>query len=160
MATRRITEFLNGNAIKYVLITHSPAFTAQEVAASVHVPGKSFAKTIIARIDGELAMVVVPATRHVDTELLRNVTGATHVEIADESEFVNRFEGCQLGAMPPFGNLFGIPTFVERGLAKRESIAFNAGSHTDVIIMRFADYRRVVHPKLVRVATPPVAAIA
>lgn len=160
MATRRTREFLDGNKVRYALITHSPAFTAQEVAASAHIPGKDLAKTVIVLIDGELAMAVVPASRAVDTALLRSAADAQFVEIADEVDFAGRFEGCQLGAMPPFGNLFGMETFVDRELAKEEYIAFNAGSHTDVIAMRFADFRRLAHPRLALIAAEAAPADA
>ena len=154
MSTRRITEFLNGNRVKYAIITHSPAYTAQEVAASVHVPGQELAKTVVVNIDGEMVMAVVPATRWVDLTTLRLVTAANYAEITEEAAFAERFDGCQLGAMPPFGNLFGMNTFVDRSLARDEFISFNAGSHTEVISMRFADFRRLVHPKLVNISMP------
>lgn len=152
MATRRTKEFLDGNRVKYVMIAHSPAYSAQEVAASAHVPGKDLAKTVIVKIDGQLAMAVVPADRQVEMSLLREAAGAQYAELADEADFATRFEGCQLGAMPPFGNLFGMETFVDKGLAKEEFIAFNAGSHTDVIAMQFNDFRRLAHPKLAPVS--------
>lgn len=154
MATRRIIEFLDGNNIKYVMTTHSPAYTAQEVAAAAHVPGRQFAKAVVVRVDGELAMAVVPATCNVDTFALRSAIGARSVEIVDRPVLAERFEGCQLGAMPPFGNLFGMHTYVERDIAKCDDIAFNAGTHSNLIWMRFDDYRRLVHPKLVHIAIP------
>src|SRR5688500_16753947 len=110
MATRRTREFLDGNKVKYAVISHSPAYTAQEVAASAHIPGKDLAKTVIVTIDGRLAMAVVPASREVDMVLLRSAADARRAGLAEEAEFADRFEGCQLGAMPPFGNLFGIET--------------------------------------------------
>ena len=155
MATRRIREFLDGQKVKYAVITHSPAYTAQEVAASAHIPGKALAKTVIVDIDGSLAMVVVPASREVDLGSLRTAAGARLVGLADKAEFATRFEGCQLGAMPPFGNLFGMDTYMDRNLAKEEHIAFTAGTHTDVIEMRFSDYRRLAHPKLIQIAMAP-----
>src|SRR5438045_4118433 len=106
MATRRIREFLDGNNVRYVMIHHSPAFTASEVAASAHVPGKQLAKAVIVKIDGELAIAVVSATRDVDFELLRLEAQARDVRIAEKSEFAERFEGCQIGTVPPFGDLF------------------------------------------------------
>ena len=155
MATRRIREFLDGNKVKYAMISHSPAFTAAEVAASAHIPGRDVAKTVIVNVDGALAMAVVSANREVDMLALRAAAGASFAGLADEAEFATRFEGCQLGAMPPFGNLFGMDTYVDRDLAKEEYIAFNAGTHTDVIAMKFGDYRRVAHPKVVRIGTTP-----
>jgi len=152
MATRRIREFLDGNGAKYVILSHSPAYTSQEVAASAHVPGKAMAKTVIVKLDGRLAMAVVPASREVEISLLRETTGAHFAELADESEFADRFEGCQLGTMPPLGNLFGMSTYMDQSLAKAEYIAFNAGTHTELVLMKFVDYRRIAHPKLGRIA--------
>ena len=152
VATRRIKEFLDGNKAKYVIVTHSPAFTAQEVAEAAHIPGRHLAKTIVVKIDGKLAMAVVPAHREVDMSALRAAAGAHYAELADKAEFAERFEGCQLGAMPPFGNVFGMETYVDRELTHEDYIAFNAGSHTDVIAMRFADYRRLAHPRLVAIS--------
>lgn len=154
MATRRIREFLDGNHAKYVLISHSTAYTAQEVAESAHIPGKELAKTVVVRLDGRLALAALPATRDVDMGLLRAATGALYVGLAEEPEFADRFEGCQLGAMPPFGNLFGMETVADQRLADEDLIAFNAGSHTDVIAMRFADWRRLVRPILADISTP------
>jgi len=153
MATRRTKEFLDGNHAKYVIITHSPAYTAQEVAASTHIPGRRLAKTVVVKIDGKLAIAVVPAHREVDMSALRAAAGAHYAELADKSEFAERFEGCQLGTMPPFGNLFGLDTYVDRALAHEEAIAFNAGSHTDVIVMNFNDFRRLAHPRLADIST-------
>ena len=160
MAIRRTIEFLDGNNLKYVLLKHSPAFSAQDVAASAHVPARTFAKTIVVRLDGHLALAVVPATRHVDLGLLRAASGATQVEIADVSDIASRFEGCQLGSMPPFGNLFGLPTYLEATLAKGAFIAFNAGSHTDEVVMRAKDYLQLAHPRLARISLPPIARLA
>ena len=153
MATRRTEEFLDGNHARYDVITHSPAYTAQEVAASVHLPGKYMAKTVIVKIDGSLAMAVVPATANVDLSLLGREVGAGDVRLAEEAEFADRFTGCQLGAAPPFGHLFGVETYVDRDMAKRKHIVFNAGTHSDAISMRFADYRRLAHPLVVRIAS-------
>lgn len=152
MATRRTLEFLDGNKIKYALIRHSPAYTAQEVAASAHVPGRDLAKTVVVTIGGRLALAVVSANRLIDMNELRRAAGAQFVGLAEEADFVDRFEGCQLGAMPPFGNLFGMETYVDDALADEEMIAFNAGTHADVIVMRFEDFRRLVHPKMMRIA--------
>ncbi len=105
MAIRRTREFLDGSRVRYVVISHSPAFSAQEVAASVHLPGKGMAKTVVVNIDGELALAVVPANRGIDLEMLRRAAGASHVDLADEEDFIDRFEGCQLGAMPPLWRL-------------------------------------------------------
>jgi Ala-tRNA(Pro) deacylase len=112
------------------------------------------------KLDGELAMTVVPATRAVNFEQLKAAAGATSGMLAEETEFLSLFPGCEVGAMPPFGHFYGLPLYVEKDLAKEEYIAFSAGTHSDVIAMTFADYRRVAHPKLAHIAMPPVAELA
>jgi len=158
MATRRIREFLDGSSVRYVMITHSPAYTAQETAESTHIPGDDLAKTVIVRMDGRLALAVVPADKDVDLELLRRQTDAGDVNLAREADFADRFVGCQLGTVPPFGNLFGIQTFIDPGLLRRQEIAFAAGTHTDVIVMRTADYHRLSRLTPVRIAVEPAGA--
>jgi Ala-tRNA(Pro) deacylase len=105
MPVEKLREFLDRNRIKYVVISHSPAHTAQEIAASAHIPGRNMAKTVIVKLDGRLAMAVLPASELVDLELLADAAFAQRAELADEEEFEDRFPDCQLGAMPPFGNL-------------------------------------------------------
>ena len=146
MPETRLKEFLDKEHVKYVSIDHSPAFTAQEIAAEAHVPGKELAKTVIVKIDGELAMVVVPASEHVLLANLREALGARTVELANEDEFKKAFPDCETGAMPPFGNLYGMKVFVSQALREDEEIAFNAGSHSELIRLTYADYERLVHP--------------
>jgi Ala-tRNA(Pro) deacylase len=155
MATRRILEFLDGNHVSYAVIHHPAATAAQRVAESMHLPGKFLVKTVVVKLDGRLALAVVPAVNDVDLTLLGRASGTNHVELAEKADFVDRFADCQLGAMPPFGNLFGIDAYVDRNIAKLDKIAFNAGTHTDAIAMSFADYRRLAHPRLVKIATEP-----
>jgi len=156
VATRRIREFLDGSAVKYVTISHSPAYTAQETAESAHIPGRKMSKTVVLRIDGFLALAVVPATRDVDLQALRRQIDAQAIALAHKEEFENRFDGCKMGAVPPFGNLFGIDTFVDPSLMGQQDIAFPAGTHTDVIVMSVSDYERLVRPKYVRMAVEPI----
>ncbi len=150
MPVRKLREFLNAERVKYVSISHSPAFTAQEIAASAHVPGREMAKTVVVKSDGELVLCVLPASCQIDFAQLRQTLGARSVELADESEFENRFPGCELGAMPPFGNLYGMRTYVADSLCDDAEIAFNAGSHTELIQLRFADFERLVKPTVMR----------
>jgi Ala-tRNA(Pro) deacylase len=135
-----------------VFVSHSPAYTAQEIAASMHIPGRLMAKTIVVRIDGQLALAVVPATKELDTAALARAAKAREVEIAEEGEFVDRFVGCQLGTAPPFGNLFGMETYVDNELARQQDVVFNAGTHTDAIWMRAGDYQRLARPVLAGIA--------
>jgi Ala-tRNA(Pro) deacylase len=152
MATERIREFLDGNHARYVFVSHSPAYTAQEIAASMHIPGCLMAKTIVVRIDGQLALAVVPATKELDPAALARVAGAHEVEIAPEGQFVDRFGGCQLGTAPPFGNLFGMDTYIDAELVGQQDIVFNAGTHTDAIWMRAGDYQRLARPVPARIS--------
>jgi len=158
MAARRVHDLLASNNLSYRAIKHDPAFTAQEIAQSTHVPGKYLAKTLVVWIDGHLALAVVPATKRLDLTLLRSQAAAKEVRLADESEFEECFGECEVGSAPPFGNLFGIRTFVDLGMAMQEEIAFNAGTHTDVVIMRFCDYSVLVKPLMVQIATEGLAA--
>jgi Ala-tRNA(Pro) deacylase len=149
MPLQRLKEYLDREKVKYVSIIHSPAFTAQEIAASAHIPGKSLAKTVIVTIDGTMAMAVVPASYAVDFDLLQGALGARKVTLAKESDFKDRFPGCELGAMPPFGNLYNLEVFVSRSLAENEDIAFNACSHHELIKISYADYKRLAAPVLI-----------
>lgn len=149
MPLDKLKEFLDDNGIKYVSIRHSPAYTAQEVAASGHIPGREMAKTVIVRLDGRLAMVAVPASEQVSLERLKETAGAKEAEIAEEAEFKDRFPGCELGAMPPFGNLFDMDVFVSETLAGDEQIAFSAGSHSELLRLAYQDFERLVEPTLI-----------
>jgi Ala-tRNA(Pro) deacylase len=152
MPVKQLREFLDKNKVKYVVISHSPAYTAQEIAASAHIPGHELAKVVVLRIDGDLAMAVLPASSHVNLELLGEAIGADHIELADEFEFRDRFGDCELGAMPPFGNLYGMDVYVADELTVDDRIAFNAGSHTELIQLAFEDFERLAKPKIVRFA--------
>ena len=146
MPVKKLKDFLDSNNIKYVTITHSVAYTAQEIAGSSHIPGKELAKTVIVKVDGEMAMAVLPASYQVDFELLKENIKARKVKLASEKEFENLFPGCEIGAMPPFGNLYGMKVYVAEILAEDEEIAFNAGSHTELIRLAYKDFERMVKP--------------
>jgi Ala-tRNA(Pro) deacylase len=136
--------------VKYVTVKHSPAYTAQELAALSHVPGKDWAKTVMVKLDGKMAMAVVPASGRVIFDLLREASGAKEAELATEREFTDLCPGCEVGAMPPFGNLFGMAVYVDEALAEDAEIAFNAGTHTEMMRLPFSDFARLVKPKVVR----------
>lgn len=152
MPVQRLKEFLDNQHVKYVTIIHSPAYTSLEIAASAHIPGRALAKTTIVKIDNKLAMAVLPANAMVDLDRLREVTGAKWVTIADEYEFKNLFPGCEIGAMPPFGNLYDMEVFVSYELTREQDIAFNAGSHTELIKMTYQDFNRLVKPRVAQYA--------
>lgn len=155
MPVEKLKSFLDESGVKYVTIKHSPAYTAQEVAASAHIPGKEVAKAVMVKLDGEMAMAVLPASYQVDFDQLKARTGAEVVELAGEDEFEELFPGCELGAMPPFGSLFSMKTFMAASLAEDEEIAFNAGSHTELIRMSFSDYTSLESPIQLRFALEP-----
>ncbi len=148
MPARKLKEFLDSKGIKYVTITHAPAYTAQEVAASAHISGKELAKTVIVKIDGKMAMVVLPASSVIDFDRLKAAAGATRVELASEDEFRDRFPECELGAMPPFGNLYDMPVYVDESLTRDVEIAFNAGTHRELFRMAYKDFADLVKPEV------------
>ncbi len=150
MPANKLKEFLDSHKVKYVTIKHSLAFTAQEIAASAHIRGKELAKTVMVNIDGKMAMAVLPASYRVDLDRLREAAGARRVELSGEKDFEDRFPGCEVGAMPPFGNLYGMEVFVAESLAEDEEIAFNAGSHTELIRLAYSDFERLVKPRVLK----------
>jgi Ala-tRNA(Pro) deacylase len=150
MACAKLQEYLDSNHIRYVSIKHSPAFTAQEIAAAAHIPGEDVAKTVVVKLDGEMAMVVLPATNMVRMNHLKAETGSGEVVLASEEEFKGRFQDCEVGAMPPFGNLYQMDTYVDGSLVGTHEIAFNAGTHTELIRMAYGDFERLVRPKILR----------
>ena len=149
MPVAKLKEFLDSHNIKYVVMSHSPAYTAQAIAAAAHVSGKELAKTVMVKIDGKMAMAVLPASQRVNLEDLRGAVGAKELKLACEKAFADLFPGCEIGAMPPFGNLYNMDVFVSPSLAEDEYIAFNAGSHTELIRMAYADFARLVEPKVI-----------
>jgi Ala-tRNA(Pro) deacylase len=153
MVPKAITDFLDSQRIAYDVMAHDRAFTAQGVAATLHVRGRDFAKAVIVKTGaGRRLMVVIPAPRHVDLTALSLLVGDT-VELDRESEFASLFPGCEPGAEPPLGNLYHLPVYVDESLRKDPEIVFNAGTHAEAIRMRFADYERLVHPEVARLAT-------
>jgi Ala-tRNA(Pro) deacylase len=156
MPATRLKEFLDSHAVKYVTLEHSKAFTAAEIAALAHVPGREMAKTVMVDVDGHMAMAVLPASLRVSFDQLRDAIGAQTVALSNERDFVERFPGCEVGAMPPFGNLYGMEVYVADSLAHQEEIAFNAGTHTEVIRLAWADYERLVQPLVMDFAVPRV----
>jgi Ala-tRNA(Pro) deacylase len=152
MPTERLKKLLDESGVAYQTMEHATAYTAQGVAASLHVSGREVAKSTVVKLDGRFGLAVLPGPLRVDLEALRRVTGAQSATLASELEFRELFPGCEVGAMPPFGNLYGLPTWVDEELRNDPSIVFNAGTHHEAIRMSFADFERL--------ATPTVAAIA
>ena len=158
MPIARIREFLDASKVPYTAIHHSKAYTAQGIAALTHIPGRELAKTVILRVENELAMAVLPSSRWVDLAAMRKELGIAKVELASEFEFDSRFPDCETGAMPPLGNLYDMPVYVDASLAEDTEIAFNAGSHYEVIRMKYADFARLVQPRVLHFAAGHLAA--
>ena len=153
MPARKLKEFLDRENIKYIVIFHSRSYTAQEAAEYAHISGKNLAKTVIVRVDGRMAMAVLPAPEHIDLELLKGATGTTDITLAAEADFKDQFPGCEAGAMPPFGNLYDMDVYVEEALTEDNRIAFNAGSHVELIELSYQDFERLVKPRIARIST-------
>jgi len=151
MLAKKVKEFLDSHQIKYLSSTHSPAFTSQEVAAAAHVSGRQLAKTVMVKVDGKMAMVMVPANTQINFAKLKEALGAKAIDLAAESEFKEIFAGCEVGAMPPFGNLYDMPVFIASALTHHDQIVFNAGSHSELMQLAYADFERLVKPKVVGV---------
>ena len=144
----RVIEFLDKSAISYEVTKHPPAFTAQQMAAAEHEPGKYVAKPVIVKADGSYMMCVLSACHKVDLGALKSQLGAKSVELAEEKELGKMFDDCELGAEPPFGNLYDLPTIMDKTLEKDDHITFQSGSHEKAIRMSMDDYRKLVEPKV------------
>ncbi|HLR25671.1 MAG TPA: YbaK/EbsC family protein [Fodinibius sp.] len=149
MPLRRLIDYLDEQGKKYVIIKHSPAFTAQEVAASAHIPGKEMVKTVIIKVDGEMKMVVLPSTHNVDFNAIKETLGVKGVALATEKEFEDLFPDCELGAIPPFGHFYDIDTLAGEVLAEDDEIAFNAGTHKELVQMEYEDYKELAEPRII-----------
>ncbi len=145
----KLLVFLDENQVKYTRHSHPTAYTAREVASVEHVPAHKIAKTVVFLSENGYGMAVLPGDAMVDLQGLRTSLGVSRLRLATESELGELFPECELGAMGPFGNLCGLPVCVDSSLASEETIAFNAGTHRDVIHMRFDDFRRLAQPTMV-----------
>ncbi len=152
MPATRLKNLLEENKIKYVTILHDPAYTAQEKAASAHVSGKDLAKTVLVKINGDLSMVVLAANEKLNLPNLKKELNASKVLLADESNFVSSFPGCEPGAVPPFGNIYGMDVYISDALSRDREIVFNAGSHIELIKLPMDDYFNIVSPRIIHSA--------
>lgn len=150
MPVKKLKEYLDTHKIEYITINHSLAYTAQRIAASAHIPGKDIAKTVVLKVDGKLVMAVLPASCKINLDLLKNVLNASLIEISSEKEFSTLFPDCEVGAMPPFGNLYGMDVYVAEKLTLDEEIAFNAGSHRELIRLAYRDFEKLVKPTVIK----------
>jgi Ala-tRNA(Pro) deacylase len=160
MALTKLQAFLDAHDVKHSILQHSRAYTAQDIASPAHIAGKDLAKTVIVKIDDELAMAVLPASEHVDTYALKQALGAQAVRLAAELEFERCFPDCETGAMPPFGNLYGMRVFVEHDLTNNREIAFNAGSHSTLMRLAYKDFDELVRPTVLKISTHRLVAKA
>jgi Ala-tRNA(Pro) deacylase len=149
----KLKEYLDNNQVKYNVLTHEIAYTAQDTAAATHVSGKELAKSVVVNADDKFVLAILPANLKVDMERLKNVLNAGAVRLAHESEFGSLFPGCDRGAMPPFGNLYGIDVCVDESLTRDDEIVFNACTHVDAIRMRYEDFERLAKPRVVSFAS-------
>lgn len=152
MPAAKLKSFLDRRGMKYETIEHSPAVTAPEVAASSDISGRNFAKTVVVEIGGQLALVVLPANKKIVLGDLREMLGDLDVTLAAESNFKESFSDCEVGAMPPFGNLYGLPVYIAESLTEQPDIVFNAGTHREVIRMSYADFAELVNPTVLNFA--------
>jgi Ala-tRNA(Pro) deacylase len=150
---RKLKEVLDQANISYEVRNHPLAYTAQEIAARQHLSGKKMAKVVILKIDGSLAMAVLPANRLVNLSMVEAALKCKDVRLATEDEFISRFPGCEIGAMPPFGNLFGLPVYVDPALERDEAIFFNAGNHQQTVRLRYKDFKALVKPEVIPLAS-------
>ena len=150
MLSPKLVNFLESNHVRYATMPHPAAQTAHQVATLTDTPDQKIAKTVMIKVDGDLAMAVVPASRDVDLEKLEALLGADRVRLAGESDFKRRFPDCETGAMPPFGNLYGMRVYVDESLTKDSEIGFDAGSHSELMRMSYQDFERLVKPIVLR----------
>ena len=141
-----VEEYLRDENVRFSVHHHPPAYSAQRLAAVEHVPGSMVAKVVIAYADDQMVMLCLPAPCRVDLIKLMNLLGTDDVRLATEQDMEMAFPDCEVGAMPPFGNLYRMPVFVDKQLAEDERVLFQACRHTDTIEMRFDDFTRLVHP--------------
>lgn len=145
---KRLKELLDRERVEYQHVPHPEVFTMPEVAAVEHEKGRHVIKTVALRADGELVLAAVPAALKVDEKALAKLMKAKEVVAAEEHEFANAFPDCEVGAMPPFGDLYGVPLWLDKRLTECDEVVFNAGTHTDTIKMAFADFKRLASPEI------------
>jgi Ala-tRNA(Pro) deacylase len=156
MPCEKLLAFLESNHVDFELVEHPPAYAAREVAAKTGVPGRAFAKAVVVSLDGKLAMAVLPAEQKISFNQLRDASGASTISLTVEDEFAERFPDCELGAMPPFGNLYDMPVYVDDHLIDMSTISFNAGTHAEVVTMAYRDFARLVQPQIARFTFRPL----
>jgi Ala-tRNA(Pro) deacylase len=155
MISTRLKQYLDENQVGYDVMQHAPAFTAQQQAAHLHVPGREFVKVVVVKLGDNYALAVLPAPLRINFKALAQAAGAKRGQLASESEFQQLFPDCELGAMPPFGNLYNLPTYADESLRQDENLVFNAGTHAEAIRLRYSDFSRLARPRVLRFGEPP-----
>lgn len=148
MTTQRLEQFLRSHDVRFDVVPHEHAVTALDSARRAHIAGHDVAKTVMVKLDGRLAMAVIPANEWISLEALRQATGSRSASLAGEHEFRDQFPECEVGAMPPFGNLYGMDVYAADTLSHEHDIAFHAGDHEGMVRMGWNDYERLVHPRI------------
>jgi Ala-tRNA(Pro) deacylase len=148
----RLEAYLREHQVPFQVQQHAQSFSAQRTAEAEHISSKMVAKTVIVLADQQMFALVLPASFRVDLDQIQAILRAKEIRLAREAEFANTFPGCEVGAMPPFGNLYGLPVYVEKRLAEQETIVFPAGTHTETMSLRYADFERLVEPRTVTFA--------
>lgn len=149
MPAKQLKAFLDQAGVEYMCLPHPPAFTAQELAHHVKIAGDRVVKTVIIELDGKMAMLVMPATWRIRWDRLSRILDTDFVDLADEQAFQDRFPDCEVGAMPPFGNLFGMTVYCAEMLTEQPELAFAAGSHSESIHMKTTDFIQLVQPMVI-----------
>ena len=152
---KRLQRHLDSHKIPYEVVNHSAAYTARGAAEALHVPGDMFAKVVIVKANQRFVMAVVPSTWRVDFKRLEEVLDTRHVRLATESEFADLFPDCEVGTMPPFGNLYNMHVYVDQLLTRDEHIFFDAGTHTGAMKLRYRDFAELVHPTVAQFHREP-----
>ncbi|MDP4174490.1 MAG: YbaK/EbsC family protein [Bacteroidota bacterium] len=148
MTLLNVKDYLQKRDVRFKDIFHPVSFSAQETAARAHVKGREFAKTVLIFVDNKMVMTVLPASHFIDFDKLKTTLKAVKVGLASESEFKSRFPGCEVGAMPPFGNLFNMEVYMSESLLVNRDVTFNAGSHTEAITISIGEFVRIINPKI------------
>lgn len=143
---KRLKEYLDENKVRYQVAGHPEVYTAQEIAAALHVPGKELAKVVMIKTGDRFIMTVLPASWRIEFSKLKDVLGTKDLRLATEDEFKDLFPDCEVGAMPPFGNLYGVDVYVDKSLSEDEEIVFQGGNHIESIKMKYKDYASLVKP--------------
>lgn len=145
---RRLQEYLDASHVPYEVLDHEEAYTAPEIAHTLHVSGKMLAKVVMIKADERFVMAVLPSNWKIDFDRLKEVLRSSRVRLATEDEFKGLFPDCEIGTMPPFGNLYGIDVYADQSLTEDDAIVFQAGTHFGAIKLRYEDFANLVHPKV------------